>query len=351
MENQMDSRKELPVFGSKFQQRLQVVRIAESQGTQQAAIRSGIPERTIRSWKKRLKKFGVEGLRDRSRAPKTVANKKDKDGVLTRALLDLNMREPGLTHVQILAVLMGEASNDVPSISWIKRTRKRLGLTKKKKAKTNEHKKRYEIPVPGYLQIDTKEIEKDGEPGEKLYQFTAIDECSRVRFLAGSLTKGAAAAAKFLEDAVKFFEVLGVKVLRAQTDNGTEFTLPHNELTLASYARGDTDEAAFTRKCIELGIIHRLIKPRTPQLNGKVERSHRTDEERFYSRFRFATDSALDHALKNVWMPEYNEKRPHSSLGGKTPLQFLEQKLEELKRKQQQNIIEIPRPSDEKIAA
>lgn len=327
----MDSRKELPVFGQKFQQRLQVVRIAMSQGTQVAAIKSGIPERTIRSWKARFRKYGVDGLRDKSRAPKFVANKKDRNGVLATALVRLNQTEPGLTRVQTVVALMSEDSKDVATGSWVSRTRKRLGLTRKKKVKTNEHKKRYEIPTPGFLQIDTKEVAKDGEPGERLYQFTAIDECSRVRFLSGSLTKGAAAAAKFLEEAVKFFETLGVKVVRAQTDNGTEFTLPHNQLTLAAYARGETDEALFTRKCQELGITHRLIKPRTPQLNGKVERSHRTDEDRFYSRFTFATDHALDHALKNVWMPEYNEKRPHSSLDGKTPMQFLMERLQAIK--------------------
>lgn len=347
----MDSRKELPVFGQKFQQRLQVVRIAMSQGTQVAAIRSGISARTIRSWKARFKKFGVDGLRDKSRAPKLVANKKDRDGVLAAALVRINNTEPGLTRVQTVVALMAEDSKDVVTGSWVSRTRKRLGLTKKRKIKTNSHTKRYEIPIPGYLQIDTKEVAKDGDPGEKIYQFTAIDECSRVRFLSGSLTKGAAAAAKFLDDAVKFFASLGVKVVRAQTDNGTEFTLPHNELTLASYARGDTDEALFTRRCQQLGIKHRLIKPRTPQLNGKVERSHKTDEERFYSRFTFATAYALDHALKNVWMPEYNDQRPHSSLGGLTPLQFLNQKLEQLERQSKTPTHEISPTADEKVAA
>jgi transposase InsO family protein len=347
----MDSGKELPVFGEKFQQRLQVVRIATSQGTQMAALRSGISERTIRSWKARFKAFGVDGLRDKSRAPKRVANKKDRDGILSKALVDLQTHEPGLTRLQIVIALMAEPTSEVPTLSWIGRARKRLGLTKKRKPKINEHKKRYEIPVPGYLQVDTKEVAKDGEPGEKIYQFTAIDECSRVRFLAGSLTKGAAAAAKFLEDAVQYFESLGVKVIRAQTDNGTEFTLPHNELTLASYARGDTDEALFTRRCQDLGITHRLIKPRTPQLNGKVERSHRTDEERFYSRFTFASEHALDHALKTVWMPEYNDQRPHSSLGGKTPLQFLKQRLEELERSQKQQALEKSQNADQNLAA
>lgn len=347
----MGSRKELPVFGEKFQQRLEVVRIARTQGTQAAVIRSGISERTIRSWKARFEKFGVEGLRDKSRAPRHVANRKDRDGMLQAAMIRLDTTEPGLTRLQTLLVLSGEASKDMATLSWISRTRKRLGLSKKRKVKTNEHKTRYEIPVPGFLQIDTKVVEKDGEPGEKLYQFTAIDECSRVRFLAGSLTKGAAAAVKFLNQAVEFYTALGVIVARAQTDNGTEFTLPHNELTLASYARGETEEAAFTAECNRLGIRHKLIKPRTPQLNGKVERSHRIDNERFYSRFRFGRDDVLDHALKNVWTPEYNEQRPHGALAGKTPMQFLRERLEKIRKETAEKIIAFPAKADEKIAA
>lgn len=349
----MSSRKEYLGFEAKFQQRVHVVRIAMSQGTQLAAIRSGISERTIRSWKARFEKLGINGLRDKSRAPKYVANKKDRSGVLQANIIRLHNTEPGLTYLQTLIILMGEESKDVATLSWIARTRKRLGLTKKIKIKTNEHKLRYEIPTPGFLQIDTKLVEKDGELGEWLYQFTAIDECTRVRFLAGSLTKGAAAATKFLEDAVIFFKNLGVKVQRAQTDNGTEFTLPHNDATLASYARGETDEALFTSKCDELGIRHKLIKPRTPQLNGKVERSHRIDNDRFYSRFRFGRYDALDHALKTVWMPEYNELRPHGALGGKTPMQFLRERLEKIQNEKEiaEKIIEFNRPTDEKIAA
>lgn len=336
----------------KLQQRIFVVRIAISQGTQNAAIRSGISPRTIRDWKTKFKQHGIEGLREKLRRPHNSPGKKDKDGKLEQLLLTLELTEPGLLRAEVVAKLNTENSPDVVTINWLSRTRKKLGLSKKKKKqKINEHKKRYEIPEPGFLQIDTKEVEKDGEPGEKLYQFTAIDECTRVRFLAGSLTKGAAAATKFLEETVKYFATLGVKVLRAQTDNGTEFTLPHNEFTLASYARGETEEALFTRKCYELGIKHKLIKPRTPQLNGKVERSHKTDNDRFYSRFRFATADALDHALKNVWMPEYNEKRPHGSLGWKTPKEFLQIKLEKIKTENEQKIIILPQMTDEKKAA
>ena len=311
----------------KFQRKQFVVRIAISQGTQQAVLRSGVPERTVRRWKARFIDLGIGGLRDLSRAPKNIPHRKDTSGKLAQALCKLMVEEPGLLRIQVLAKLMGEISPDTPTLSWIARTKKLLGLTRKIRKKTNIHTKRYEIPVPGYLQIDTKIVEKDGEPGEKIIQFTAIDECSRVRYLEGSLFKSAGAATAFLRRAVKFYGDLGVKVLRAQTDHGTEFTLPENEKTLASYARGETQDALFDLECAKLGIKHRLIKVRTPELNGKVERSHRIDNERFYSRFRFANEHALNHALQTVWMPEYNEQRPHSSLGGLTPMDFLKMRL------------------------
>ena len=120
-----------------------------------------------------------------------------------------------------------------------------MGLNRKKRQKYNTHQKRYEIPIPGYLQIDTKIVDKDGEPGEKLVQFTAIDGCSRVRYLEGSLFKSAACATAFLRRAVLFYASHGVKIIRAQTDHGTEFTLPENEMTLASYASGDTEDRDF----------------------------------------------------------------------------------------------------------
>jgi len=323
-------KKEILSSEQKFQRKLFVVRIAQNQGTQAAVLRSGVPERTVSRWKAAFRKLGLEGLRDQSRKPHRSPNRKDVDGALAQALLHIHDQEPGLLRIQILAQLLFVKSDDLPTMSWLVRSKKRMGLTRKNTKKTNEHKTRYEIPIPGYLQIDTKIVDKEGEPGEKLIQFTAIDECSRVRYLEGSLFKSAACATAFLRRAVAFYSSLGVKVLRAQTDHGTEFTLPENEMTLASYARGDTRDALFDLECERLGIKHRLIKVRTPELNGKVERSHRTDNERFYSRFKFTNDSTLNHALQTVWMPEYNEQRPHSSLGGQAPMDFLKNRIKEI---------------------
>jgi hypothetical protein len=342
------SKKEILSSEQKFQQKIFTVKIALTQGTQTAALRSGIPVRSIRRWKAKFKKLGLQGLRDLSRKPHRSPNRKDLGGALAQALINIHDREPGLLQIQVLAKLMAVKSDDVPTMSWLVRSKKRMGLSRKNRVKTNEHKTRYEIPIPGYLQIDTKIVERDGEPGEKLIQFTAIDECSRVRYLEGSLTKGAAAATAFLRRAVAFYASHGVKVLRAQTDHGTEFTLPENEMTLASYANGDTRDALFDLECEKLGIKHRLIKVRTPELNGKVERSHRTDNDRFYSRFKFRDSHTLNHALQHVWMPEYNEQRPHSSLGGLTPMDFLKIRLKAIAEGKFQDY--LPKTEEKKAA-
>jgi transposase InsO family protein len=314
----------------KFQRRVEVVRVANAQGPQQALIKFGIPLRTIGSWISRFNALGIEGLKDKSRAPHFVANKKDRSGLLGAELERLHEQEPGLNRIQIFSKLFLIASDETPTLAWIARESRRRRLTRQPKKPKNEHKKRYEIQTPGSLQVDTKFVEKDGEPGQKIYQFTAIDECTRVRFLGGSLTKGAKAAALFLERALEFYKSLGVDVYQVQTDRGTEFTLPQTEVTLAAYARGQTEDSEFTQVCKQNGIRHRLIKPRTPELNGKVERSHRIDAERFYSRFKFGDDHALDDALKRIWMPEYNELRPHGALGYLTPMEFLRKRQQEI---------------------
>ena len=154
----------------KFQRKLFVVRIAQTQGTQAAVLRSGSPERTVRRWKAAFIRAGVEGLRERSRRPIRSPGRKDLDGALAQALIHIHDHEPGLLRIQILDKPLTVKSDDMPTMSWLVRSKKRMGLTRKKQTKKKIHQKRYEIPIPGYLQIDTKIVEKEGDPGEKLIQ-------------------------------------------------------------------------------------------------------------------------------------------------------------------------------------
>jgi len=86
--------------------------------------------------------------------------------------------------------------------------------------------------------------------------------------------------------------------------------------------RGHEFQARFHWHVEDQGIRHLYIKPRTPQLNGKVERSHRTDQTEFYQLLTYTGDVDLNSKLK-TWANFYNYDRPHISHSGKTPYEVM----------------------------
>lgn len=130
-----------------------------------------------------------------------------------------------------------------------------------------------------------------------LYQYTSVDDCTRFRVLALYSRRTAANTLRFLEHVV---EEMPFPIQRIQTDRGREFFAYSVQEQLMAY-----------------GIKFRPIKPRSPHLNGKVERSQKTDWEEFYSTVDL-TSPDLDQKLE-AWQDYYNQGRPHGSLQGKTP--------------------------------
>jgi transposase InsO family protein len=128
--------------------------------------------------------------------------------------------------------------------------------------------RRYEKPLPGHrVQIDVKFIDPlpGSQPGassrRKHYQFTAIDDCTRLRVLRIYPHLNQKTAIQFADYVL---QRLPFRVEVIQTDNGAEF------------------QSLFHYHVLDKGVSHVYIKPRTPRLNGKVERSHRIDAEEFY---------------------------------------------------------------------
>ena len=112
---------------------------------------------------------------------------------------------------------------------------------------------------------------------ERFYQYTAIDEYSRYRFVAAFKEQSTYSSVQFLEMLLKAFPF---KIECIQTDNGSEFIKSFDE-----HKKGKL--SLFEARLKELGIRHKLIRPYTPRHNGKVERSHRKDNEYFYATHRF----------------------------------------------------------------
>jgi transposase InsO family protein len=163
------------------------------------------------------------------------------------------------------------------------------------------------------VQIDVKFIEpltsKAGtsERPKRYYQYTAIDDCTRIRVLRIYERDNQKSAIQFLDYVL---EKLPFNVEVIQTDNGSEF------------------KGSFHWHVIDRDIGHAYIKPATPRLNGKVERSHRIDAEEFY---RMLDGVVIDDAnVVNQKLQEredfYNFHRPHGGLDGQTPYERLRQK-------------------------
>jgi transposase InsO family protein len=168
--------------------------------------------------------------------------------------------------------------------------------------------KSYEKRVPGHhVQIDVKFLFFKDKYGKRLkrYQYTAIDDCTRVRALKIYKQHTQVSSIDFLNHVVKKFP-FRIKTIR--TDNGHEF------------------QTKFHWHVADLGMIHVYIKPGTPRLNGKVERSHLTDQREFYQILDYTDDVDLRKKLQQ-WEDYYNFLRPHSAHMGKTPYEQLKQRM------------------------
>ncbi len=112
--------------------------------------------------------------------------------------------------------------------------------------------------------------------GQKYYQYTAIDECTRLVFREMYDEHSTYSSKDFLAKLIKAFPFA---IREIQTDNGREFTnayLPQKTPTLS----------LFEATLVTLDIIYHRIRVATPRHNGKVERQHRTDEKRFYKKIK-----------------------------------------------------------------
>jgi transposase InsO family protein len=194
----------------------------------------------------------------------------------------------------------------------------RQGFVKQEKVKQKYKAKPYEQMqrLGQRVQIDVKVVPASCRVGQapKLYQYTAIDECSRLRYLGAYEEQSTFSSADFLSKAVAFYKRLGIRVECVQTDNGFEFT------NRFSSSKRNTP-TLFETTVARLGITHKLIKPYTPRHNGKVERSHREDQKRFYSIRSFYSLADFDAQLAGHQSRTNNI--PMRPLGWLSPRQFL----------------------------
>lgn len=253
--------------------------------------RFGVSRPTVRKWLRRYEQEGEAGLRARSRRPHRSPALKVGE---TQEALILGLRRERRLGVKRLRHELLRLHAVRLSVETIHKVLKRHGLNLLPTRKRMRHKpKRYSRPVPGdRVQMDTCKIRSG------LYQFTAIDDCSR--FLVAGLAhrRSARATLGFLD---QLLEEMPFSIQRIQTDRGTEF-----------FAE------TVQRRLMSETIRFRPTPPRSPHLNGKVERAQRTTLEEFWAA---ADPTAADIGEQlALWVHHYNWDRSHESLHGDTPI-------------------------------
>lgn len=255
-----------------------IIQYAEKHGVTKAAIRYHTNRQYIYRWRKRYDGT-LESLADRSHRPHHHPNQHTEEEL--KLIRDMRRRNPN-TGLVVFWVKLRQRGY-TRSVSGLYRVLTRSGQMAVKLPNPKYIPKPYEqMRYPGQrVQIDVKFVPQvcivGQDPATKWYQYTFLDEYSRFRYLEAFQEHNSYSSAVFLRHVVEKFPYA---IECIQTDNGSEFT---NRLL----PRGNDKPTLFELELQRLGIRHKLIRPYTPRHNGKVERSHRKDNEEFYASHRF----------------------------------------------------------------
>ena len=266
----------------------------------------------------------IESVTDKSHKTKT-RNPKSHTNQEIRWIRNYVRRNPRITLNELWYKLKREKGYS-KTITSLYRVMKRLNIKfykgmKIKDTSKRKHNKKYNTPenIGEKWQIDVKYVPKECKtkdiPADKnFYQYTCIDEASRERYLYWYEEHSAAYTVDFVKRCIRYY---GYKTEEIQTDNGVEFTFNRSDVKR---------EHPMDTLLKEIGIKHHKIRPRTPEHNGKVERSHRNDNERFYSYLKFY--SLEDLRKQGAAYLKRSNRIPMAVLGYLTP----KEKREELKK-------------------
>ncbi|MGI6635983.1 MAG: DDE-type integrase/transposase/recombinase [Christensenellales bacterium] len=296
--------------------RQSVMEFALRHGVSRASRRHNRVRSYIYFWLKRYDGT-LESLACRSRRPHSHPNQHTEEE--KTLLRNMCRRNPRLGRVELWCRLRDRGYTR--TLSGLYRVLHKLDLQPKPQKKPYKPKPYQQMTFPGErVQIDVKVVPRACKVGEaaseRLVQYTAIDEYSRLRYLKAYKEQSTDSSKDFLLSLIPYFLKRGIEIQCIQTDNGFEFT---NRLSLSQTHR----LTAFEVTAETLGIYLKHIRPYTPRHNGKVERSHREDQKRFYNQRKFYSFDDFARQLA-AWQPRSNQL-PMRPLGFLSPVDFLKQ--------------------------
>lgn len=305
---------EMPVLSKAARLRLQWFKFYETHGRNASLTcrHFGLARQTFYRWKSRYDAHGVKGLEDRAKRPRR-GRRHTWSWELEQQVKRLREKYPrwGKDKLAVLPELKGKVS-----VSMVGRILRHLKATDRLKepafravAARKGRKRVYAVRKPkGYVarepgdlvQVDVKDVRP--LPGIVLKHFSARDVVSRWDVLEVH-RRATATSATMVLDSLEARMPFKVKAI--QVDGGSEF------------------KALFERECQRRGIPLFVLPPKSPRLNGHVERAHRTHTEEFYEVNEIDWRVGELNKQLREWEKVYNEIRPHQSLGYLTPAEWL----------------------------
>ncbi len=294
-----------------IKRRLAWFQYPENSSVSKSCRHFGISRPCYYKWHKRYLKFGEDGFVDRSRKPHISRNETPREIVEKILYLRRNYHQ-GPTKIKMYLARYHGIKATTCTIWRILRKNGigRLPMNMRYQRYPKRY-IRYEKVNPGeQLQIDVKFLAPIEGQSRRYYQYTAVDHCTRMRILKKYQRNNQQSAIDFVDYVLSR---LPFPIKMIQTDNGSEF------------------QQEFHWHVTDKNIQHRYIRPRSPYLNGKVERSHRIDQEEFYSQLKGVVVSTAEdfNARLEKWERFYNYERPHGAMDGQTPYEKFRSKLQE----------------------
>lgn len=307
----MHGKPRLNVFG----RQLLVERLQAGWSAGSVAEAAGVSRATVYKWSRRYRSEGLGGLADRSSRPQS--SPRSVNAELEARIVELR-RTRKLGPHRLGAVLGVPRStvykvlcrNRLQRLDWIDRPTgrviRRIEVAALGEVVHMDVKKLGRIPEGGGHRIHGRRARPSPGAGHGPghdYVHSAVDAFSRLAYSEVLGDETGATCSDFLRRAAQWFAGHGVQMQALVTDNAMAYRL----------------SSAFRATASDLGIDHRRTPPYTPQLNGKVERFHRTLlEEWAYA--RSYSGNAERVGLLSAWLHSYNFHRAHTALGGRPPV-------------------------------
>lgn len=275
-----------------------------------------ISPQTFYRWKRRYSPQDLSGLEQRSRRPRKV-RQPEYSPDLVEAVRSLREQYPRWGKDKLVVLLRNDGfSTSTSTVGRILRRLKERGLLREPlcngiSARKRQRKRPYAVRKPkeyvaeapgDIVQVDTLDVRP--LPGVIIKHFTARDVVSRWDVVEAHTRATSRTASAFID---VLLQRMPFPIKAIQVDGGSEF------------------QDLFETECQQRGIHLFVLPPRSPKLNGHVERAQRTHTEEFYELTDCSFDLVeLNDALRE-WERIYDTVRPHQSLGYLTPHQFLQQ--------------------------